>query len=1053
MIHSAAGLLLLGMLCLSINGATHSRESSSTSAQLFAQFGELRPCEARLPEISLYAPYHRDRKISQSQMLQALNLSLSRATLRVWLARPSNQAVLHLIEGDFKGAVPVLESAAAKAPGNALLLSSLSAAYLALAEETKEPYWLIAGLAAADRAVKIAPNLPEPLFNRALGLEKLFLNQEAIRAWQGYLAVDSTSAWAEEARARVRWLRKPSEAELWNGLHDSVESRALSSDPSELRDLAARFRQAMRQHAEELLLARWGEAVLERHGEEAARLLTIARMVGKALVETHGDPMILDAVTAIDRASAAQSQSAVKALANAHRAFAHGLSLYRRDLIGSAQEYFLDASTGFVRGRSPMSAWADFYLAVCNYYGSRYKRVLADLSELCRVADLDRYPVLQGRILWMIGLTNFAHTNLRDSLMYFQESLLALERGGEPEHLAGIHFLLAENYLYSGERRRAWSHRYEALRLRAAILDPRRLTNILYDCADAAHEAGYPEVARHFHNEHVQVARRWGLPSEVAQALLHRSRTRALTADPEGAAEDLARAETSARQIAEASIRFRIEADILLAAAELQESSDPAKAIDDLSKALIYFRETGFGLDLTQILLARAHGYMQRGDDNAAERDFSSAIETHRERLSHALKGAAVGPVGYDAAQVYRAAIDFQARRRGRLALALDYAEEARARALIDNVVLSGLSERKEALVRSIEAKHLALTSDQIESALPSGTRIIEFVVLGEDLVAWTIERGSVRFHELKPKLSSLLKSIDKFRGEIVRGQSGGVAAEQLYSEVVAPLLFGLQPGSRLVFVPDGPLYQLPFSALRDPRSARYLVENFDITLAPSASLYVHGLRYNWPKQPSLLAIGSSRVDRSRHPWLPSLPGTEKEATAVASLYPRARVLLAQNATRSAILENLDSFEVVHFAGHSILNQEFPLESFLVLAPGGITESDELSAFDLYGRPFTHTRLVVLSSCSSAGGETQAFQGLIGFARAFIVNGVPAVLGTLLEVNDQTAAKFLDQFYRELREAGDPVSALSSSQRGFIRGTDAKLRLPKYWATFQLVGA
>ncbi|MCU1348043.1 MAG: Tetratricopeptide repeat protein [Acidobacteria bacterium] len=61
-------------------------------------------------------------------------------------------------------------------------------------------------LAAADRALALAPGRPEPLFNRALILERLAGRAPARAAWQQYLAADATSPWAAEARARLRHL-------------------------------------------------------------------------------------------------------------------------------------------------------------------------------------------------------------------------------------------------------------------------------------------------------------------------------------------------------------------------------------------------------------------------------------------------------------------------------------------------------------------------------------------------------------------------------------------------------------------------------------------------------------------------------------------------------------------------------------------------------------------------------------------------------------------------------------------------------------------------------
>ncbi|HEX2122229.1 MAG TPA: zf-HC2 domain-containing protein, partial [Thermoanaerobaculia bacterium] len=57
-------------------------------------------------------------------------------------------------------------------------------------------------LAAANFALRLRPAMPEALFNRALILEFLGLENEAREAWDRYLAVEPHGAWAAEARER-----------------------------------------------------------------------------------------------------------------------------------------------------------------------------------------------------------------------------------------------------------------------------------------------------------------------------------------------------------------------------------------------------------------------------------------------------------------------------------------------------------------------------------------------------------------------------------------------------------------------------------------------------------------------------------------------------------------------------------------------------------------------------------------------------------------------------------------------------------------------------------
>ena len=99
-------------------------------------------------------------------------------------------------------AVTRLETVAATSH-DAKTWSDLAAARCQAAVQLRQPALLPRALAAAEQALRYDPRLAEALFNRAIILERMDATSEARRAWQQYLAVDSTSRWASEARERM----------------------------------------------------------------------------------------------------------------------------------------------------------------------------------------------------------------------------------------------------------------------------------------------------------------------------------------------------------------------------------------------------------------------------------------------------------------------------------------------------------------------------------------------------------------------------------------------------------------------------------------------------------------------------------------------------------------------------------------------------------------------------------------------------------------------------------------------------------------------------------
>jgi tetratricopeptide (TPR) repeat protein len=110
--------------------------------------------------------------------------------------------VAYLITGEYEQAVRALEEAVLAESSNARFQSDLSAAYLARAEWLNKPDDWSRALTAADRAISLAPTMPEPYFNRALALDRLQRPSEARGAWEDYRARDGAGKWSQEALLR-----------------------------------------------------------------------------------------------------------------------------------------------------------------------------------------------------------------------------------------------------------------------------------------------------------------------------------------------------------------------------------------------------------------------------------------------------------------------------------------------------------------------------------------------------------------------------------------------------------------------------------------------------------------------------------------------------------------------------------------------------------------------------------------------------------------------------------------------------------------------------------
>jgi CHAT domain-containing protein len=116
------------------------------------------------------------------------------------------------------------------------------------------------------------------------------------------------------------------------------------------------------------------------------------------------------------------------------------------------------------------------------------------------------------------------------------------------------------------------------------------------------------------------------------------------------------------------------------------------------------------------------------------------------------------------------------------------------------------------------------------------------------------------------------------------------------------------------------------------------------------------------------------------------------------------------------------------------------------------TEDGFLTIREIYGLA-VDTELVVISSCSAAGGRPIRGEGVIALARPFLAAGASATVVSLWPVNDRSSAAFMDAFYSALAQGQEPAAALRSARAAMLVSDRAAWRLPFHWASFVVMGA
>jgi tetratricopeptide (TPR) repeat protein len=332
---------------------------------------------------------------------------------------------------------------------------------------------------------------------------------------------------------------------------------------------------------------------------------------------------------------------------------------------------------------------------------------------------------------------------------------------------------------------------------------------------------------------------------------------------------------------------------------------------------------------------------------------------------------------------------------------------------------------------------------DEAESALAEDEALLSFVVaLREELGggfgggSWlTVStRGGTSVYPVADR-ARLQAAVPMFLGLFhERDGREAAAGAALYRELLGAALDALPARvTRLVVVPDDALHRLPFAALRASAKAAPLAARYEITLAPSATLWLR-----WRTEPRAPARQSALVlaDPEIAPGsgLAPLPHARAEGRAIVrTLGGGAELWTGRSASEGALkAAPLGQFALVHFAAHAVVDDERPERSAVFLAPGSDAEDGRLQPSDV-GELRLQGRAVVLSACRSASGSILRGEGMIGLSRAFFRAGSPAVVGSLWPLRDDEAAELFGAFYRALHEGADLGAALRAAQLDAIR--------------------
>ncbi|MGQ7869246.1 CHAT domain-containing protein [Sunxiuqinia sp. sy24] len=345
--------------------------------------------------------------------------------------------------------------------------------------------------------------------------------------------------------------------------------------------------------------------------------------------------------------------------------------------------------------------------------------------------------------------------------------------------------------------------------------------------------------------------------------------------------------------------------------------------------------------------------------------------------------------------------------------------------------------------------------------------QVYKFIIT-EDAVSFTKELIDLTFVENIESVYQFLTSPKYLFTGLSEFKGYAQSAYQLY-EVLLEKDKSLLEGKQLVVVPDDKLAYIPFDALLSEmpdtskmnfRNLSYLVEDYSISYTYSATLLYNYFENEKQAENDLLAFAPSYhnddrdytvISEYRAGLLP-LPAVSKEVDFISE-YVSGEIFKDSLAQEAEFKSRASEYDILHLAMHTLINDTLPMYSKLAFSKPYLDETDDgwLNTNEIYTMDLK-ARMAVLSACNTGSGKLQKGEGVMSLARGFLYAGCPSIVMTLWEVEDESGAHIMKDFYRFLSKGKSKDEALRSAKLAHIKNADPLKAHPHYWLGYVVVG-
>ncbi|RMG28235.1 MAG: CHAT domain-containing protein [Methanobacteriota archaeon] len=383
----------------------------------------------------------------------------------------------------------------------------------------------------------------------------------------------------------------------------------------------------------------------------------------------------------------------------------------------------------------------------------------------------------------------------------------------------------------------------------------------------------------------------------------------------------------------------------------------------------------------------------------------------------------------------------------------------------------------------------------ELQETLDEKTALLNYFVGDSAMYLFLLTKDDLKLVSLpgREEFSSLVTAYTRSIRRIIDAGKYVESAIRLYDMLVRPVEADLSGYQKLIIIPDGVLYNVPFEALitSPPTSGdnidftklEYLLRRFSVSYHYSTTLYqrsrtgqsrstsaekILGIAPVFRAADSgsqLLASNESmfsRLDTTVRSAVVTPDGhnlqelrySETETQTIVDLFHDAESIgfFHDQATEEHFKTNVGKFRLVHISTHGFINRTYPQLSGLAFSQPRDTTSAEdgiLYAGEIYTLKLK-ADLVVLSSCESGIGKLAKGEGPFSLTRGFLFAGANNVMVSLWKVYDKHTSELMIAFYQEVVSGKSYATSLRNAKLRMLE--KAETALPVSWAGFVLVG-